>query len=110
METIVDELHARGYKCYLLSNFSEQFVEFEKTCPAIANLDRKLISYQIHMLKPNHDIFEYAAKELGIKPEETIFVDDYPPNVKASCEVGYQGYQYTSAAELRNYLKDQGIL
>ena len=110
METIVDELHANGYKCYLLSNFSEQFEEFEKTCPAIANLDQKLISYRIHMIKPNHDIFEYAAKELGIKPEETIFVDDYEPNVKGACEVGYQGYLYTSATELRRYLKERGIL
>ncbi len=110
METIVDELHARGYKCYLLSNFAEQFVEFEKTCPAIADLDGKLISYQIHMLKPNHDIFEYAAKHFGIKPEETLFVDDCLPNTESASEVGYQTYCYTSAAELRSYLKELGIL
>ena len=110
METIVDELHAKGFKCYLLSNFSEQYEEFEPLCPALAHLDGKLISYRIHMIKPNHDIFEYAAKEYGIKPEETIFVDDNLPNVKASCEVGYQGYHFTSAAEFRSYLKEQGIL
>lgn len=110
METIVDELHARGYKCYLLSNFSEQFVEFEKTCPAIAKLDRKLISYQLHMIKPDREIFEFAAGELGIRPEETLFVDDYLPNVEAACAVGYRGYHYTTAAELRRYLKELDIL
>ncbi len=110
METIVKELHTRGYRCYLLSNFSEQFEEFEKTCPAIADLDGKLISYRIHMLKPHREIFEYAAETFGFSPSETLFIDDHLPNVEASIDAGYQGYHFTTASNLRHYLKEQEIL
>lgn len=110
METLVDELHANGIKCYLLSNFSHRFEEFRQYCPAIKNMDGYVISYQIHMIKPCKEIFDYATAQFGYKAEETMFVDDSIKNVEGSCAAGYQGYHYTDAAALRKHLQELKIL
>ena len=110
MTTIVDELHAKGYPCYLLSNFSHRFAAFSKTVHPLQVLDGKVISYQVHMAKPNSDIYEYTAEKFGINPQETLFIDDYLPNIEGARKVGYQAYLFTTPDAFRQYLKEQGIL
>ncbi len=110
METIIPELHKAGKKCYLLSNFSHRFDEFRQYCPGLKDLDGEIISHKIHLLKPGKEIFDYAASYYKIKPEETLFVDDTLHNVEGARAAGYQGYHFTDAAALRQYLKEQNIL
>ena len=111
METMVDELHEAGYKCYLLSNFAERFPEFRNQyCPAIQHLDGEVISYQVHLLKPGREIFDYTTQKFGYDPAETLFVDDTLHNVEGAQAAGYQTYHYTTPAAFRAYLKEQNIL
>lgn len=110
MEGIVDALHEAGLKCYMLSNFSEQFEEFAAYTPAIRHLDGKIISYAVHHLKPHREIFELAAERFGIRPEETLFIDDAPHNVAGAREVGYEAYLNVNPVALHTYLKVRGLL
>lgn len=110
METMIDELHAAGLKCYLLSNFSHRFEEFRTYCSAIDHLDGEIISYQVRLLKPHREIFDYAATHYGIQPEETLFVDDTLRNIEGAQKAGYQTYHYSTPAAFRAYLQEKGIL
>lgn len=110
METLIEELHTNGIKCYLLSNFSHRFEEFQQYCPAIKNMDGYVISYQVNMVKPCKEIFDYATQKFGYKAKETLFVDDSLKNVEGSIAAGYQGYHYTNAADLRKHLRKLKIL
>lgn len=110
MEELVDTLRGRGYPCYLLSNFSEGFREMPARTPVLQKMDGMVISYEIHMLKPDPAIFLYTLEKFGLKPEETLFVDDNLHNVEAARELGMESYRFTTAETFRTYLKEQGIL
>lgn len=110
MEQLVDELHARGYGCYLLSNFPETFQALPGCTPVLNKLDGMVVSYQIHLLKPDPAIFLEAARILNIDPAETVFIDDSLPNVEGARKAGMEAYHFTSPADLAAYLKAIGIL
>lgn len=51
------------------------------------------LSYELHMLKPNSNIFEHVIHHAKILPEETLFIDDALVNCKTARELGM--YTYT---------------
>ena len=110
MEQLVGELKGKGYPCYLLSNFSEGFRQMPERTPVLQKMDGMVISYEVHMLKPDPEIFRYTLETFGIKAEETLFIDDNLHNVEAARELGIVSYQFTTPERFRNYLQEQGIL
>ena len=110
MEALVDELHAQGYPCYLLSNFPDRFAEMPARTPVLQKLDGMVISYQIHMLKPDPAIFLRAAEILGITPAETIFIDDSLPNVEGAKKAGMEAYHFSTPADLKTHFRQLSIL
>ena len=91
----------------LVSNQIEGMLE---RVPVLKKLDGLVVSYRIHLLKPDPAIYLYAAKNLGIKPEETLFVDDVLANVEGARKVGMEGYLFTTPEDFAEYLKKSGIL
>ena len=110
MEELVDELQAEGCRCYLLSNFPELFDQVYARASVLQKLDGMVISYQIHMLKPDPAIFLRTAEILNIVPQETIFIDDNLPNVEGAQKAGMEGYHFTSSTDLRAHFRVLGIL
>lgn len=53
---------------------------------------RIYLSYEIHLIKPNADIFEYVLKDAQILPGETLFIDDSLVNCKAAEALGIRAY------------------
>jgi HAD superfamily hydrolase (TIGR01509 family) len=88
---------AKRYALYMLSNTSDLHAPvFEKMFEEAAgmkmqNLFTKIYySHQIGYLKPDPGAWEYVINDAGIKPEETLFLDDNIQNIKASQELGFQ--------------------
>ncbi len=110
MEHLVEQLHQHGVPCYLLSNFSHRFEEFLPLCPAIAEMDGMVISYRVKMRKPNPDIFLHTIKTFHLVPEETLFVDDTPVNIRAAAALGFATHLFQTPEKLRGALADWGLL
>lgn len=110
MDEMIDMLHANGYKCYLLSNFPQAFEALPSRVPALQKLDGMVVSYRIHLLKPDPAIFLRAAQILGIDPAETVFIDDSLPNVEGARKAGMAGYHFTSPEDLATHFRTLGIL
>ncbi len=110
MADIVDRLHEAGYKCYLLSNFSEQFDDFAPSCPPLEKMDGLAISSKIGMIKPYADIFMEAARRFDFKPEETLFVDDTLVNIEGAQKCGYQTHHFSTPQNFFAFLDKEGIL
>ena len=53
--------------------------------------DAVIISGEVGMRKPEERIFAYAARALGLPPEQCVFVDDLRGNVKAAEAAGMTG-------------------
>ena len=77
----------RGLKTGLLSNSwgNRQQYDFEHFDTLF---DAVVISGEVGLRKPSHDIYRLMARDLGVAPEECVFVDDIAVNVRAAAEVG----------------------
>ena len=65
--------------------------------------DGIVTSYTAQASKPNPEIFRYAARTLGINPEETLFFDDSQKNLAAAVSLGFNGYLVVPSTEFTDY-------
>jgi len=97
------------YPLYMLSNTSSLHVAvFEKMYLDAAGVSMHEIfkkiyySHEIGWHKPDQEAWEFVIKDAGIKPEETLFLDDNIHNVKASQELGFQAIHIHERTNLMN--------
>lgn len=68
--------------------------------------DRIFLSQEMHLQKPNPEIFKTAIRELGASPAETIFLDDSAVNTAAAATCGLQTLTVTPDVD---WIKALGI-
>jgi putative hydrolase of the HAD superfamily len=61
--------------------------------------DTAVISAEVHMHKPQPEIYRLAAERLGVEPDECIFVDDLRENCEGAEAVGMTAVRHRNAAE-----------
>jgi epoxide hydrolase-like predicted phosphatase len=61
--------------------------------------DAMIISAEIAHGKPAPEIFLHALNQLGVQPDQAIFVDDVVANVDGSRALGMHGIQFRSAEQ-----------
>ena len=111
MEELADELHGAGYPLYLLSNTSRAFHSFRGRIPALRFFTGEFISADHRLLKPDPAIFRAFLAEFGLTAEETLFIDDWAPNIVGARSVGMEGIVFDGSADsLREALAGLGIL
>ncbi|MCR5014191.1 MAG: HAD family phosphatase [Bacteroidales bacterium] len=71
--------------------------------------DKSYFSFDIHLMKPDPLFFEYILDHQGIKPSETLFIDDLDTNIKAAAELGIRTYHIGRSELVRSLFVD-GIL
>lgn len=91
------------YPIYLLSNTNEMHWNLlkERDFPykglKVEELFNKLfLSFEMHVHKPDKEIFEQVASALPFKPEECFFIDDSSANVRAAQDMGFMAHQEPS--------------
>ena len=97
------------YNLYMLSNTSALHVKvFEKMYmetagEAMKSVFKKLYySHEIGWHKPDPEAWKYVIRDAGIRPEETLFLDDSIHNIKASQELGFQAIHIHERTNLMN--------
>jgi epoxide hydrolase-like predicted phosphatase len=60
--------------------------------------DAVVISGDVGMRKPEPQIYRYAAAQVGVAPEQCVFVDDLAVNVRGAAAVGMCGVHHTDVA------------
>lgn len=85
----VHKLKEKGYGIYILSNYSEElFIKHTSDAPFIELADGIVVSYQIHITKPDEGIYKYLLKRYNLKAEECIFFDDREENTEGARKLG----------------------
>ncbi len=79
-------VHQSGVKTALLSNSWGTSLYPKERLHDI--FDVIIISGEVGLRKPDPEIFRLTTKELGVSPEECLFVDDHPGHLKAAAEEG----------------------
>ena len=102
----ISELKSRGYKVYLLSNYSEDHYEYISTHFKFFGLeDGRVISWQEKVLKPDARIYNILLDRYGLKAEECVFLDDTSENIDGAVAVGMQGIVFKDYAQGRAELE-----
>ena len=95
MITYAEQLKER-YKTALLSNIGNSQIEDLFDGRVEEKFGEVILSYKLGLAKPNPEIFIYAAKHLGVAPEECVMIDDIATNCESAQVVGMHSIQYTS--------------
>lgn len=90
-ERLVQDLKAAGYRLYVLSNMSCEFIAFLRRFPVYGLFDGEVISCEEGTVKPEPRIYEILLERYGLLPSETLFIDDRPANIGAARQWGIQG-------------------
>ncbi|MCP4814315.1 MAG: HAD-IA family hydrolase, partial [Planctomycetaceae bacterium] len=105
---IVVGLKAAGCQLGLLSNTCEAHWEWIQalgfrwleTC-----FENFVLSYQVHCLKPEPEIYVVAAREARRTPAELLLIDDRSENVVAAREAGWDAIHFTGVVDLVEQLQ-----
>lgn len=109
----VEEL-AKKYKTYLLSNtnpihakhFNSELNRHFGIESMDHLLDKAWYSHNLGFRKPDERIFQKVVKTSRLIPEETLFVDDHEPNIKAAESVGMKAIHITAQYTIIEALAD----
>lgn len=97
----VQRLKEKGYGIYLLSNYSEVlFHTHTRGASFLEAIDGAVISYQVHVTKPDHRIYQILMEKYGLKAGECLFFDDRKENTKAAEELGMKAVTVQSKEQL----------
>ena len=69
--------------------------------------DKIFLSQELHLQKPDAEVFKTAIRELGASPAETIFLDDSAVNTAAAAACGLKTLTVTSNVD---WVKELGII
>ena len=86
------------YDLFLLSNTNEiherTFNDILMKSHGIPSIgvffDRAYFSHKVGLRKPSKEIFELVLSENGLKPEQTLFIDDSPQHIATAQSLGIQ--------------------
>lgn len=85
-------LKEKGYKIYLLSNYSKVLFKLHTSDYDFMNIiDGKVVSYEVNSLKPEEKIYRTLFERYNLKEDECVFFDDRPCNVEMAKKLGMEG-------------------
>lgn len=93
-----------GYKIGLLSNSSGQGIQKFFSDDEML-FDDMVFSGEVGVAKPNPEIYKLAAKRLGVKPVDCIYIDDDDYRVEGAKKAGMQAIVYDDFDQMKTDLE-----
>ena len=107
-----------NYRTFLLSNNNELHYTWimdylKRTFDLTGNtifFEKDYYSHLMGMRKPHAEIFQYVLDTHGLKPEETLFIDDSPQHLAAAETLGLRTVRAINAHGLEQLLTEERLL
>ncbi len=93
-ECLIGELKAAGYRLYVLSNMSREFIAFLRRFPVYRQFDGEVVSCEEGLCKPEPAIYRLLLDRFGLDPAETLFIDDRADNIAGARDAGIHGFLF----------------
>jgi FMN phosphatase YigB (HAD superfamily) len=108
----------KKYRTFLLSNINpihyDFIMKYLKDEFGFENNDhlfgKTYYSHLIGIRKPDKAIFEKVLNENGLKPEETLFIDDIAGNLEPAKALGIQTFMMTAPDTIQDFIKREKLL
>jgi putative hydrolase of the HAD superfamily len=110
---VVARVRAAGTACYLATNQDAYRAAcMRETAPYGTVLDGVYYSCDIGVAKPSVAFFEHIVADLGVGPDQLLFVDDQPANVAGARSAGLRAECWAhndGTTRLRDILHAHGV-
>lgn len=103
----VGQASQKGLRTGLLSNLPISLRDALEQVNWLPEFDVRTYSCTLGRIKPEPEIYEDCVGGLGLKPEEVVFLDDRPENVRGADEVGLHGLLFESADQAASELAER---
>ncbi len=107
---LIRDLKEAGYRLYVLSNMSREFIAFLRKKEVYKYFDGEVVSCEEHVVKPNPEIYRRLIERYALDVRETMFIDDRRENVEVAATLGITPFLFDredcekSCRELRERL------
>ncbi len=106
----VARLRTSGIKAGVISNmFIGLAKQIRESAPWFDRFDDYTFSAELRATKPDPAIYLHSLKQLGVAPQEALFLDDRETNIRGAQAVGMEGLVYANPARLREDLHGWGF-
>jgi glucose-1-phosphatase len=78
--------------------------------PILHSFDFRFLSFEMGMIKPDHELFDAVANQLAAPTERVLFLDDNVLNVEAALDCGFRAAHVKGVDEARSALVRLGVL
>jgi epoxide hydrolase-like predicted phosphatase len=106
----IDALRPKYVTAILSNAWDDLRPLLEETWQIAYAFDQIFISAEMGVVKPDPRIYKMVLEALDLKPEETVFVDDFLHNIEAARKVGMHGIHFQekekAMGELRALLEN----
>jgi FMN phosphatase YigB (HAD superfamily) len=108
----------QNYPIYLLSNSNEihydlyvrdlqlrfGYKEFDEL------FNKSYFSFDLHMAKPDPEIYEFVINQENLNPATTLFIDDREDNLEGARKAGLITYHLKNPERIRDIFDENGFL
>lgn len=107
---LIADLKRVGYKLYVLSNMSREFIDFLRRQDVYVHFDGEVVSCEEGVVKPMPQIYDILLKRYSLDVRHTMFIDDRLENIEAAAAKGIATFHFDrndyegSCRELRKIL------
>jgi putative hydrolase of the HAD superfamily len=101
---LLAEMHAGGTRLALLSNAGFDFSDPFRFSPMGQYFERIFVSAEMNAMKPEPAIYLEVATELGITPQQMVFIDNKRVNTDAAAALGITVHHFTGVDGLASFL------
>lgn len=99
-----------GRDVTMLTNFAaDTFAEAKIMYPFLTLPRGVTVSGEIGLIKPDVAIYERHARDFGLEPSATVFIDDSFANVEGARAAGWQAVHFIGADKLKADLDALGV-
>ena len=104
-------LKAQGHALFCLSNMHVASIEhLEKSYTFWHLFTGTVISCRLQLCKPEPAIYAYLLAQFGLKPDDTVFIDDMPINLTAAAQFGIATIRFESPEQCTRELRGMGCI
>jgi putative hydrolase of the HAD superfamily len=102
---------SQNYQIAVLSNTNELHFSYlkERYHDIFLLFNKFFLSYEMHLRKPEEEVFKQIIRYYGILPSEMFYADDIKENVEVARNNGINAHLFTNQSELIRQLKSQKV-
>jgi putative hydrolase of the HAD superfamily len=109
-EPLARRLREAGYRVFGLTDNVREIVAALRARYAFWDvLEGVVVSAEVGVVKPDPRIFRHLLARFALAAEETVFLDDHPPNVEGARAVGLEARVFETAARAAEDLRALGL-